>query len=59
MMTGRKPASPFCVPDAADDGQIVRITLKYIRNNPEEAHKMTAVLIVEGLREAFPCPRKK
>ena len=58
-ITGKPQTAPFCVPDAADNGQIVRITLKYIRNNPEEAHKTTSVLIVEALREAFPCVATK
>ncbi len=53
--TGKPQTAPFCVPDAADNGQIVRITLKYIRNNLEEAHKATSVLIFEALRQAFPC----
>ena len=52
---GKSHTSPFCVPDAADNGQMIRITLKYIRNNPEEAHKTTVILIVEALREAFSC----
>jgi Ssp1 endopeptidase immunity protein Rap1a len=51
----QNPDCPFCVPDAADNEQMIRITLKYIRNNPEEAHKTTAVLIVEAVRVAFPC----
>jgi hypothetical protein len=55
LATGKTQTAPFCIPDAADNGQIIRITLKYIRNNPEEAHKTTAVLIVEAVREAFPC----
>lgn len=55
VTAGKSQTAPFCVPDAADNGQIIRITLKYIRNNPEEAHQRTAVLILEALREAFPC----
>lgn len=47
--------APFCVPSEADNGQLVRITLKYIRKHPEEAHKPGYVQIIRALREAFPC----
>jgi Rap1a immunity proteins len=47
--------APFCVPSEADNGQLVRITLKYIRKHPEEAHKPGFVQIIRALREAFPC----
>jgi hypothetical protein len=56
MIIGKPPTSPFCTPEAADSEQAIRITLKYIRNNPELAHQTPAVLIIEALREAFPCP---
>jgi hypothetical protein len=56
--TGNKPRSPFCLPDTVEDGQIVKIILKYIRNHPEEAHKSTVSLMIEALREAFPCRTK-
>jgi hypothetical protein len=46
----------FCVPPDTSHGQLVRIVLKFIRNNPEEAHKRTAFLIVEAINKAFPCP---
>jgi Rap1a immunity proteins len=55
--TGNEPNIPL--PDTAENGQIVKVTLKYIRNHPEEAHKPTASLQLEALREAFPCHSKK
>ncbi len=53
---------PFCLPPEVPMGQVLRITLKYIRNNPELAHHMTVELVVRALNSAFPCtdtPPKK
>jgi hypothetical protein len=50
-----KPPTLFCHTEVAENGQLVRVVLKYIRNHPEEAHKDTAFLAAEALREAFPC----
>lgn len=54
-VTGKAPVAPFCMPEEVENGQVVRITLKHIRNHPENAHLPTAPLIVESLRQAFPC----
>ncbi len=52
---GQNQLAPFCIPSEADNGQLIRITLKYIRNHPEEAHKPGFVQIIRALGEAFPC----
>jgi hypothetical protein len=54
--TGKKviPA-PFCLPDEIPNGQIVRIVLKSIRDNPDKSHEGTAILIMGALGHAFPC----
>jgi hypothetical protein len=38
--------------------QLVRIVLKYVRENPEKANLGTGGLIILALREAYPCPSK-
>jgi hypothetical protein len=56
-----KIPSPYCSSDYSgkEQGQVVRILLKYIRNNPENADSPTAVLFQLAMREAFPpCPSK-
>lgn len=55
-MTNKEPLRPFCLPDDAENGQLIRVVLKYIRNHPEVAHQSTAFLIVLALKESFPCP---
>jgi hypothetical protein len=54
--TKRIVPAPFCLPDDVENGQGVRILLKYIRDNPEEANKPTAILIMKALGKAYPCP---
>jgi len=48
----------FCTPSEIENGQIIRIVLKYIRDNPAEAHLPTGALVVDALQKAFPCPDK-
>jgi|ERR1700683_2305483 len=52
---GKKVPGLFCLPDEVENGQIIRIVLKYVRDNPEEAHQPTSFLVVDALRKAFPC----
>ena len=52
---------PFCPPDGGvENGQKVRILLKYIHEHPAQAHKKTALLFGWAMQEAFPCevPKK-
>lgn len=57
-VTKRSPLAPFCKPDDLERGQMVRIVMKYIRENPEKAHLPTAGLIMGALSKAYPCPEK-
>jgi Rap1a immunity proteins len=54
--TGRKVPAAFCVPNGVEEVQTIRIVLKYIRDNPADAHLSTAGLIIAALRKAYPCP---
>jgi hypothetical protein len=53
--TSKVPPGRFCLPEASENGQLVRIVLKYIRKHPEEATYATAFLVASALRGAFPC----
>ena len=55
-MTGKKPVQPFCVPDNVENGQMVKVVLKYIRAHPEAAHKHAGLLVMLALGEAYPYP---
>ena len=51
-----KPPSPFCLPkEGVENGQMVKIVLKYIRNHPEQAHDSGSQMVLQGLMDAFPC----
>lgn len=53
---------PYCLADTyeVEQGQKVRIILKYIRNNPETAHMVTAGIFINAMGDAFPpCPQRK
>lgn len=54
-LTVIKSPKPFCVPAKVENGQAVRVVLKYVREHPETAHLPTAQLMVKALREAYPC----
>lgn len=56
--TGRTISKPYCQANDVENGQIVRIVLKYIRDNPADANKPTALLIIRALAKAYPCPSK-
>jgi len=53
--TARRVPKAFCRPDVAENGQLVRVVLKYIHDNPEQAHEVTMHLMVRALAKAFPC----
>jgi hypothetical protein len=55
---GKKVPGLFCLPGEVENGQIIRIILKYIRDHPEEAHQPTSFLLVDALRRSFPCRSK-
>jgi hypothetical protein len=49
---------PFCRPDNVENAQLVKIVLKYIRENPEDAHQPTMMVAMWAFQNAFPCPSK-
>jgi len=55
--TSRKIPSLYCIPDV-EHGQLIRVVLKYIRDNPAEANMPTGALVVNALTKAYPCPSK-
>jgi Rap1a immunity proteins len=48
--------SGFCLPDHITYGQELRISIKYMQDNPQELHWATAWLIIFAHAKAFPCP---
>jgi hypothetical protein len=57
-MVQMKPTTipkPFCRPDNTENGQLVKIVLKYIREHPEDAHQPTGLIVLWAFQRAFPC----
>jgi hypothetical protein len=53
--TKRSTHAPFCVPESVKNAQMVRVVLKYIRDNPAAADRKTNSLIMFALGERYPC----
>ena len=50
-----QPPIPFCVPDDATNGQMVRVVVNYIDRHPERMHRGFGHLAYDALEEAWPC----
>ena len=48
-----------CIPRNVTNVQIIRAIEKYIRGNPEKAHRATRLVAAVALAQAFPCKRAK
>lgn len=49
----------FCPPNEVTISQVFQLTLKDMRESPEDLHKVGALFIVRALGNTFPCPKKK
>lgn len=47
----------FCTGPGVTAGQYAAVVAKYLKNNPEKWNKSADSLVVEALREAFPCKK--
>lgn len=54
--TKQSTHAPFCVPASVENIQIVRVVLKYIRDNPAATRRKASSLIMFSLGERYPCP---
>ena len=52
---GKGTPAPFCLSSEVENGQLIRVTLKHIRKNPEQSHLPTVAIILNAMKEAFPC----
>lgn len=50
-------AELICKPKTLTAGQLHSIVAKHLRESPEQWHRPAAIVITEGLRKAFPCPK--
>lgn len=45
----------FCTPDGVTNGQLVRIVVKYLKDNPKLLNNSRAGLVWFALKDAYPC----
>jgi hypothetical protein len=48
--------SHVCMPEGVTYGQMVKVVVKYLNDHPEELHHPAALLTLNALIGAFPCP---
>jgi len=48
----------ICLPDGVTDDQMIRVTIKHLKENPAKLHMYAAVHIMAALQEAFPCKKE-
>ena len=48
-----------CIPDEASIGQLARVLVKWLREHPERLHELKSFLVIEALRDNFPCAISK
>jgi hypothetical protein len=51
------PAYRFCPPNGGTYGQALRVVVAYMQRNPGRLHLDFQLLVIEALREAWPCRR--
>lgn len=47
---------PYCVPPDVKKIQMYLVLIKYVQDNPSQAHLPTATLFGRAMKSAFPCP---
>ncbi|MFH2045987.1 MAG: Rap1a/Tai family immunity protein [Pseudomonadota bacterium] len=45
----------FCIPEGVSHEQKARVIVKYLRDHPNKLHEHECGLVLDALREAFPC----
>jgi hypothetical protein len=57
LVTRAGEPNGICLPPGASANQNRLVVEKYMSEHPEKLHEYAAILIVDALREAFPCRR--
>lgn len=49
----------YCIPESVENGQIIRVVIKYLNENPKDLHQHESLLTMAAIREAFPCQEEE
>ena len=55
MLALTKRPQAFCIPRGTTNDQIAQRAVRYLRARPQEGDTNAAVVVIAGLREAWPC----
>lgn len=50
-----KKDDKYCMPYSVTNGQMVRIVVKYLKDNPKLLNKSNTVLVWSAFKDAYPC----
>jgi hypothetical protein len=50
-----KQSARVCLPDKATTGEYLKVVLHYLDQHPNKLHMVYGVLILEALKDAYPC----
>ena len=48
-------AKSYCIPNKATNSQIQKVVVKYLDNHPARLHEWYGKLVLDAIKEAFPC----
>ncbi|MBB5200843.1 hypothetical protein HNR39_002685 [Glaciimonas immobilis] len=49
----------FCPPSGATVGQLMAVTKKYVSDRPARWNESASDLVIDALKDAFPCAKRK
>jgi Rap1a immunity proteins len=52
------PTKHFCLPDGVTPNQTVRVVVKWLGDHPARLHEGAIGLVIDALKENFPCRQK-
>lgn len=56
IASGKTKKGILCPPADVEVGQMIRVAVKYMKDNPSRLHEPAQVLFGHAYRDAFPCP---
>ena len=54
---GKLGSTGICMQTGVTQGQLGKVLAKYLKEHPEDLHQSAALLGMDSLMEAFPCPQ--
>jgi Rap1a immunity proteins len=49
------PAAHPCIPETVPNEEAIKVTIKFLKDHPEQLHLPASILVFRAMRQAFPC----